>query len=198
MLFRSSKDAQIEELKTLVKIKSQKISLYEAQVAELQKQKNSGTQPNYHYATRATESPTARSISNQRETRTYSVKQRYQNALANFNAKKFHAAISKLTQLSNENPNHRLAGNFIYWIGESYFGLRNYASALEAFKNVAKYKSSPKLDDSLLMSGLCYLKLGDGGKAKQKFQELLQKYPKSEYRGKARRYLQSLTRQIIS
>ena len=124
------------------------------------------------------------------------VKQRYDNALNNFNSRNYRAAIIEFTELSNEFPQNKLIGNFIYWIGESYYGMKNYSAAIEAFKNVTKHKTSHKYDDALLMAGISYLKLGDGTQAKLQFEELLDKFPNSEYSGKARRYLQSL--QVIS
>jgi outer membrane protein assembly factor BamD (BamD/ComL family) len=48
------------------------------------------------------------------------------------------------------------------------------------------------------MAGIAYLKLGNADKAAQKFQELLQKFPGSEYAGKARKLLKSIRRDVIS
>ena len=189
------KNAQIEELKTLVKIKNQKISLYETQVAEAQNTTPQTTQ-------RPREITEARRLTDQYAAnptlQNSNVKQRYDNAINNFNSRNYRAAIIEFTELSNEFPQNKLVGNFIYWIGESYFGMKNYSAAIEAFNNVIKHKTSPKNDDALLMAGIGYVKLGDGTKAKQKFEELLSKFPESEYSGKAKSYLQTLQTQVIS
>ena len=42
------------------------------------------------------------------------------------------------------------------------------------------------------MSGLCYMKLGETNNARTQFQELVSRYPQSEYAPKAMRYLGSL------
>jgi TolA-binding protein len=85
-----------------------------------------------------------------------------------------------------------LVSNCHYWIGESYNGMGNYQQAIQEFSTVLRYSSSYKLDDALIMSGVCYLKLGDSATARQQFQELVSRYPESEYAPTAMRYLGKL------
>jgi|GEM_PF-3626592 len=181
------KDAQIEELKALLKIKDGKIELLQAQVTQLKKERAAQPPRTYAEATR----PKMRTASG--------VKARYDAALQLFNSRQYKDAMQELMQLYNEYPNHFLASNFIYWIGECHFALKNYAAAIEAFENVLnQFKRSYKHDDALIMAGIAYLKLGNADKAAQKFQELLQKFPGSEYAGKARKLLKSIRRDVIS
>ena len=76
-----------------------------------------------------------------------------------------------------------------YWIGECYNALGDYAKAIVAFNRVMEYRSSYKFDDALIMTGVVSMKMGDNENAKQKFQELVNRYPDSEYAPKAMRYL---------
>lgn len=119
-------------------------------------------------------------------------KSRYQAALDRFHSRHFRDAISAFESLASSNPRNTLASNCHYWIGESYNAMGDYRAALNAFKTVLSYSSSYKLDDALIMSGLCYLKLGDSSTARTQFQELVSQYPQSEYAPKAMRYLGTL------
>jgi len=116
-------------------------------------------------------------------------KQRYESALNKFHMRLYREAISEFQALAASNPRHILASNCHYWTGECYNAMGQYRNALEAFQKVLTYRNSYKLDDALLMSGLCHLKLGNTQSARDQFQELLDRYPESEYAPKAMRYL---------
>ncbi len=116
-------------------------------------------------------------------------KQRYKLGLQNFYNKNFNEAIKIFSSLLSSNPDHRLASNCQYWIGECYNAMKDYRKAIEAFTQVLNYRYSYKLDDALLMSGICNLKIGNRITAREKFQELLSRFPESEYAPKAIRYL---------
>ncbi len=116
-------------------------------------------------------------------------KQRYEAALQKFYARQYKETIRDFTQLMSSNPDNRLASNCQYWIGESYNALRQYRKAINAFNAVLRYNASYKFDDALLMSGLCHLKIGDKSTAREEFQQLVSRFPDSEYAPKAMRYL---------
>ena len=126
------------------------------------------------------------------------VKQKYDVALANFNDRNYNAVIIGMSDLLEKNSNHPLASNFTYWIGESYFALKNYGEALKSFTKVSTYKNSSKLDYAMYMEGRCFYNIGENNKAAQIFGEFLQKYPSSGLSAKAASYLQKVQRRIIS
>lgn len=113
----------------------------------------------------------------------------YEQGLQAFYNKDYNSAIQVFNQLLSSNPDHRLASNCRYWIGESYNAKGDYREAINAFSAVMRYRSSYKFDDALLMNGICYLKIGDKNTAREHFQELVSRYPDSEYAPKAMRYL---------
>jgi len=113
----------------------------------------------------------------------------YQNALQTYYAKNYMTAINLFQDLKNRFPNHKLTSNCDYWTGESYFGLANYKMAIQAFQNVFTHSFSYKKDDATLMLGRCYMKMNDFETARNYLQELLNKYPDSEYVGKAKEWL---------
>ncbi|MFO7890160.1 MAG: tetratricopeptide repeat protein [bacterium] len=113
----------------------------------------------------------------------------YKKTLQFYYNKNYSQAINRFQNLLNSNPNHKLASNCQYWIGECYYAMRNYQQALNAFKNVLTYNSSYKFDDALIMNGITYMKIGEAEMAKKNFQQLVENYPNSEYAPKAMRYL---------
>ncbi|MDZ7337093.1 MAG: tetratricopeptide repeat protein [candidate division KSB1 bacterium] len=116
----------------------------------------------------------------------------YEDALRSYYSRDYNGAIQKFTALLQEYPDHRLASNCQYWIGESYFGLGDYSAARDAFEKVFSYASSYKKDDATLMIGRCYMKLGDNERARSSMEALLRDYPDSEYVPKAESYLRRL------
>ena len=116
----------------------------------------------------------------------------YQNALTNINNKRFAQAVQQFEQLLVMNRDHALASNCQYWIGEGYYAQANFVKAADAFGQVLTFKLSSKLDDALLMSGICQLELGNRQKAREYFNELVTNYPDSEFVPRANNYLNSL------
>ncbi|MCK5149227.1 tetratricopeptide repeat protein [bacterium] len=116
-------------------------------------------------------------------------KSTYQLALQKHYNKDYQSAIQVFNALSASRPDHRLASNCQYWIGESYNAMGQHANAIEAFNKVLNYRSSYKLDDALLMTGIVYMKIGNQTSARENFQRLVSMFPDSEYAPKAMRYL---------
>ena len=113
----------------------------------------------------------------------------YEEALRNYYSRSFSYAVGMFQQLRDSFPNHRLASNTQYWMGECYFGLGNYTAATEAFQSVFNYPQSFKKDDATIMLGRCYYQLNDFNTAKTYFQDLINNYPDSEYISKAQSWL---------
>jgi len=116
-------------------------------------------------------------------------KENYQNGLQTFYNKKYRDTIRLFKSLLASNTDHRLASNCQYWIGESYHAIGEYRNAIDAFSSVMNYNRSYKFDDALIMNGICHMKLGNKLTARENFQELLSRFPDSEYTAKALRYL---------
>lgn len=75
-------------------------------------------------------------------------------------------------------PDHELAGNAQFWLGESYYAQRRYRDAADAFlKSYTDYPDSSKVTDSLLKLGLSLKGIGERDAACATFSELLSKYP---------------------
>jgi tol-pal system protein YbgF len=117
---------------------------------------------------------------------------RYAYARNLYEQRRYRDAINAFSDLLLENDKNSLADNSQYWIGESYYGLGNFAQAIAEFEKIFTFPRSDKNDDAQLKIGLCYLRMGDRQQARNGLEQLLATYPNSEYVGKARQYLNRL------
>ncbi|HOT97262.1 MAG TPA: tol-pal system protein YbgF [bacterium] len=116
----------------------------------------------------------------------------YEEALRAFYARDYNKAASIFSSLLTGYPNHTLASNCQYWIGECFFALRDYQQASAAFQAIFNYQNTTKKDDATLMLGRCFFALNDKTNARDYFQAVIDKYPGSEYIEKARQWLRRL------
>ncbi len=193
------KQAQIDELKVLLNIKKDKIALLNSKVKNLQANSASGQSyslgKNAQFSgsnTMATSAKTTNASAN------VNFRRAYKEALNEFNSRQYKTAIRDFSLLIQTNPSHPLASNCHYWIGESYYALKNYQKAKEAFTSVLSYQKTYKRQPALLMLGLSYLRMGNKEQAKEQFSTLIRKYPSSIYAKKAKRFLNKIERVTIS
>jgi TolA-binding protein len=106
---------------------------------------------------------------------------KYKEALNKFYYQRYGDAIELFEGLIMEKPQHYLVGNIQYWIGESYYALRQYKKAFNAFNLVFNTNAFDKYDDTQLKLGFCYFKMGKMRSAVVEFQNLLTYYPNSEH-----------------
>lgn len=105
----------------------------------------------------------------------------YKDGLNKFYYQRYGDAVEIFEALLREDPQHHLAGNVKYWIGESYYALRQYKKAYNAFNEVFQTNAFDKYDDTQLKLGFCYFKMGKMRSAIQEFQNLITYYPNSEH-----------------
>lgn len=87
-------------------------------------------------------------------------------------------------------PEHELAVNAMYWVGEAYFGEKKYENAILQFQEVVqKHAKHPKVAAALLMQGLAFHALGDEKNARVILQQVVERFPKSEEAKKAKERL---------
>ena len=77
-------------------------------------------------------------------------------------------------------PEHNLAGNAQYWLGETYYAQADYRQAAQAFlKGYQEYPKSRRAADSLLKLGISLNKLGQKDKACAVLGTVGSEYPKA-------------------
>jgi tol-pal system protein YbgF len=79
-----------------------------------------------------------------------------------------------------KNPEHELAGNAEFWLGETYYVQSNYKAAAQAFlTGYQTYPTNRKAPDSLLKLGMSLQQLGQKEQACAAFGTIDAKFPKA-------------------
>lgn len=99
----------------------------------------------------------------------------------------FAGGRSELEAFVKEYPQHELAVNARYWIGEAYYGEKKYENAILKFQEVIqKYSDHPKAAAALLKQGKAFNALGDKGNAETTWKQLIETFPLSPEAEKAK------------
>ena len=113
--------------------------------------------------------------------KTQSAEDIYKQGMTAINAGNNEEAAQKFTALMTKYPEHKLAGNAQYWLGEAYYAQKDYAKAAVACgKGLEKYKDGNKGADSLLKLGMSMRELGKKDEACTAFKTLPTEFPKAE------------------
>lgn len=84
-------------------------------------------------------------------------------------------------------PDHRLSGNAVYWLGESFYVRNQYQEAASYFlEGFQKYPKSPKGADNMLKLGMTLAALGHQMEACQTLTEIGKTYPEASDKIKSR------------
>jgi len=88
-------------------------------------------------------------------------------------------------------PQHDLAVNAAYWVGETYYAEKNYEQAILQFEEIIqKYGDHPKVASAMLKQALAFESTGDQATARLLLQRVIERYPLSDEAGKAKQKLQ--------
>ncbi len=119
--------------------------------------------------------------------------QLYQQARTLLLANQPKEAADLFSTFVEKHPDHSLADNALYWLGECYYTRGNYSKTVEVFKKlVTTYPKAGKVPDALLKTGYAYLSLDEVNLAGQYFKQVIRKYPFSPAAEKAQTRLKEL------
>lgn len=111
----------------------------------------------------------------------------YAKGLASFNARQYQEALGIFQEFSRNFKTSPLMPNALFWMGECYFQLGDFANAALSYQEVIeKYPKSAKHADALFKRGVAFSKLGNAGAAKLSFKEVIDKYPDSAFAARAK------------
>lgn len=117
----------------------------------------------------------------------------YVKALEAFKSGDFVGARTQLNAFMEQHPKHELVPNARYWIGETFYGEKNYEQAILEFQTVIKqYPKAEKASASMFKQALAFKAIKDVASAKYLLNKLIKDYPKSEEAKKARPLLKSM------
>ncbi|MBW2623492.1 MAG: tol-pal system protein YbgF [Deltaproteobacteria bacterium] len=104
----------------------------------------------------------------------------YPQARANYLEEKYGQAIKVFSYLLERYPDHPLSPNARYWLGECFYGLKEYDLAISEFERVVSdFPKSVKAPEAQLKIAYSHSRLGDGKKAMAVLKTLLTNYPQS-------------------
>ena len=105
----------------------------------------------------------------------------------------YQGAITAFQGFVAKYPKSTLAPRAQYWIGDSYFNLRDFKNAIiSQQKLVAAYPDSASVPDALLNMASSQLEAGDTAAARKTMDGLIARYPASDAAEKARRRVANL------
>lgn len=114
----------------------------------------------------------------------------YQKALENFYAKNYKQAQSMWAEFVKGFPQDPLVPNAIFWQGESFFQLQDYANAALTYQKVIEaHKDSNKYKAALLKQGISFYKLNKQQAGKLVLEDLIKQYPDSAEAKRAQAYI---------
>jgi tol-pal system protein YbgF len=101
----------------------------------------------------------------------------YENAFSLLKAGNYDAAEKAFDDFLQKNPDHVLAGNAKYWLGETFYARANYEKAARVFAEAyQKYPDGSKAADNLLKLGLSLSATGNNTDACVAFRQLEKNY----------------------
>jgi len=106
-----------------------------------------------------------------------SIKVRYDRGLAHFNQRQYDKAVEIFQQILSENRSNYLSDNSQYWIGESYYQLKDYRKALNEFARILEFKNTNKIKDATFMMAKCHEKLNESNAALKIYRRILTEFP---------------------
>ena len=105
----------------------------------------------------------------------------------------YQGAIVAFQNFLNQHPKSNLAPRAQYWIGDSYFNLRDFKLAIANQQTLIKaYPDSPSVPDAMLNMASSQIEMGESNAGRKTLEELAAKHPASEAADKARRRLATL------
>ncbi len=117
----------------------------------------------------------------------------YERGLSAYKAGELQKARDLFTSIIEQHPSHKLVPNCQYWIGETYYGEKNFDQAILAFQNIIKkYPKDEKAPAALMKQALSFKSIGDRKTARYVLNKLADNYPKSEEAKKVKSLLKTL------
>ena len=103
----------------------------------------------------------------------------YRDALAALRAGHNAVALTGFRKFLTRYPRHDYADNAQYWIGECYYDLKQFRSAVHEFRRVVeRYPHGNKVPDAMLKLGFAHLAQGDRRDGRQVLESLRRSYPR--------------------
>lgn len=105
----------------------------------------------------------------------------YMNALDTFKSGNMPTAREHFTKFLEQYPQHDLAANAHFWIGETHYSEKSYEPAILAYQEVIKnYPGKEKVAAAMLKQAMAFSAINDAKSAKYVLKKLVEGFPQSE------------------
>ena len=106
----------------------------------------------------------------------------------------YQGAIVSFQNFIKQYPKSNLAPRAQYWIGDSYFNLRDFKLAIGSQQTLLKtYPDSPTVPDAMLNIASSQIEMGESVVGRKTLEDLIARYPVSEAAEKAKRRVTGLS-----
>lgn len=117
----------------------------------------------------------------------------YEAAQAQRRLGNYQGAIVAFQNFIKQYPKSNLAPRAQYWIGDSYFNLRDFKLAIASQQTLIKtYPDSPTVPDALLNVASSQIEMGESIIGKKSLEEVVSRFPISDAADKAKRRLAAM------
>ena len=117
----------------------------------------------------------------------------YMKGLDTFKSGDMPAAREIFTKFLEQYPQHDLAANAHYWIGETHYSEKSYEPAILAFQDVIKnFPTKDKVPAAMLKQAMAFNAINDTKSAKYVLKKLEEAFPKSDEAAKAKELLKTI------
>ncbi|EKD42428.1 MAG: tol-pal system protein YbgF [uncultured bacterium] len=104
----------------------------------------------------------------------------FEGALSKINGSDYKGAVVSLQDFITKNPKSRFADAAQYWIGESFYSIRDFPKAISEYQKVIKdFPKSNKVALSMLKQGFSFYEMQSFEDAKAFLSKIAAKYPGS-------------------
>lgn len=118
----------------------------------------------------------------------------YQGLLLLMNSRDYRAAASGFLGFLKKHPASPYAPNALFWAGESFYAMGDYARAIKEYQNlVDKYPQDERVKAAIYKQGMGFSRLNKNDQAKLFFQKVLAEYPNTAEAAKAQARLHYLS-----
>jgi len=125
------------------------------------------------------------------------MKQLYESGLNNYRRGRYFPAIEFFQRYLKNFSHTERSENALYWIGESYFSLKRYDSAVTYFRRVISNNYYHKDQDARIKIGYSYFLAKNFDLAAREFQLYIDTYPNGQHIIRAKEWKEMSTKELL-
>ncbi|MCP4135501.1 MAG: tetratricopeptide repeat protein [bacterium] len=125
------------------------------------------------------------------------LRQVYNSGYYNYRRGRYYQSISYFKRMLRYFPGARKGEHALYYIGECYYGLKQYESALSYYNRVLSNSYHPKDQDARIKKGYSYFMSKRYDLAAREFQRYIKDYPTGRHITSARKWKKMSSKEIL-